>query len=134
MAIKFETQIIRTIAIFEKVTKVHAKDCLVNDKCAYFIVDSSKVGLAIGKNGSTVKDMRKILGKQIKIFGYSDNPENMINNMIPNTKSVEMNNGSIVISIPKEDRLMVIGKNGSNIKIIKEILKRHFSIKNVRLR
>ena len=58
----------------------------------------------------------------------------MIKNMVPTIKSMNMNNGSIVISIPPEDKVSVIGKNGRNIKAIKEIMMRHFSIKYLKLR
>jgi transcription antitermination factor NusA-like protein len=40
----------------------------------------------------------------------------------------------MVVTIPKKDKVHVIGRNGSNIKAIREILKRHFGIKNLRLR
>ena len=78
MAIKLETEAIRTIAAFERVTKVHARDCLMTDNCVYFLVEVKKIGLAIGKNGSVIKEMRRILGRPVRIFGYSENPEDMI--------------------------------------------------------
>ena len=134
MAVKLGIDSIRTIALFEKVTNVHAKDCLITEDCVYFLVDPEKIGLAIGKNGAVIKEVRKSLGRQVKIFGYSDKPEEMIKNLIPNIKTMTFNNGSMVISIPSDDKVSVIGKNGRNIKAIKEIMKRHFSIKYVKLR
>jgi N utilization substance protein A len=134
MAVKLGIDSIRIIALFEKMTNVHAKDCLITDDCVYFLVDPDKIGLAIGKNGSVIKEVRNSLGRQIKLFGYYDNPEDMIKNMVPNIKSMNMNNGSMVISIPPEDKVAVIGKNGRNIKAIKEIMMRHFSIKYLKLR
>lgn len=134
MTVKLGIDSIRTIALFERVTNVHAKDCLITDDCVYFLVDPEKIGLAIGKNGAVIKEVRKSLGRQVKIFGYSDKPEDMINNLIPNIKTMTFNNGSMVISIPSDDKVNVIGKNGRNIKAIKEIMRRHFSIKYVKLR
>ena len=134
MPVKLGIDSIRTIALFEKVTNVHAKDCLITEDCVYFLVDPEKIGLAIGKNGAVIKEVRKSLGRQVKIFGYSDKPEEMIKNLIPNIKTMTFNNGSMVISIPSDDKVSVIGKNGRNIKAIKEIMKRHFSIKYVKLR
>ena len=134
MAVKLETQIIRTIAMFEKITKVHALDCIVTENCVYFLVNPEKVGIAVGKNGSTIKDVRRVLGKPIKIFGYFDDPEMLIKNMIPVVKNVDINNGSALISVPKEERNSVIGKNGTNIRAMRDILNRHFAIKNIRLR
>ena len=134
MSVKLGIDSIRTIALFEKVTNVHAKDCLITEDCVYFLVDPEKIGLAIGKNGAVIKEVRKSLGRQVKIFGYSDKPEEMIKNLIPNIKTMTLNNGSMVISVPSDDKVSVIGKNGRNIKAIKEIMRRHFSIKYVKLR
>lgn len=134
MAVKLGIESIRTIALFEKVTNVHAKDCLITDDFVYFLVDPDKIGLAIGKNGSVIKEVRRLLGKQVKLFGYNNKPEEMIKNMIPNIKNMTVNDGSMVISISSQDKVTVIGKNGRNIKAIKELMKRHFSIDYIKLR
>lgn len=134
MPVKLSTDTIRIIAAFEKVTKVHAKDCIVTEECIYFLVNPQKIGLAVGKNGTVIKELRKIFGKPIKIFGYSDDPEILIKNLIPNIKSVEINNGSATVTVPPNERTAVIGRNGNNIKIIKEILSRHCKITEFKLR
>ena len=134
MAVKLGIDSIRTIALFEKITNVHARDCLITDECVYFLVDPEKIGLAIGRNGLVIKEVRKVLRRQVRIFGYSDNPEEMIKNMIPNIKSMTLNDGGMVITVPAGDKVAVIGKNGRNIKAIKEIMKRHFSINYLKLR
>jgi len=134
MPVKLDTDIIRVIALFEKITTVHARDCLITDDFMYFLVDNDRVGLAIGRDGSNIKELRRIFGKNIKIFGYSDNQEDQIKNLIPHAKNIESNNGFVIVTIPKQDRTAVIGRNGSNIKIIKEILKRNFDIKDLKIR
>jgi len=134
MTVKLGTETIRTIALFERLTKVQPKDCLITDKCAYFLVDPEKIGFAIGKNGSNIKDVRKHTGKAVKVFGYSNNPEILIKNLIPNIKNIDSNNGTMMITIPSQDKVTVIGKNGSNIKALNELLSRHCSIKKLRLR
>ena len=54
--------------------------------------------------------------------------------MIPSLKGVEISDESVTVSIPPADRSVVIGRNGQNIKAMKEFLKRHFKIKYLRLR
>ena len=134
MTVKLETQAIRTMGVFEKVTRVHPKDCLIMDNCIYFLVDTRKVGLAVGKNGSTAKELSGMFKKHIRLFGYSDDPETMMRNMIPGLKSIRMDNGIVTVSIESKDRFPVIGKNGENINAIREIMKRHFSIERIRLK
>jgi len=134
MAVKLDTETIRNIAAFEKITRVHARDCITIDECIYFLIDPEKMGVAIGKNGAVIKEVRKAFGKPVKLFGYKDNPEGFLREMIPNIKSIDINKDSITISVPNDDRVNVIGKNGRNIKAIKEIMKRHFDVKNLKLR
>ena len=134
MVIKLETQAIRAIAIFEQITGVHIKDCLVTDECIYFLIEPGKVGTAVGRNGSLAKHIEKMLGKRIKIYEYADTPEGLIKNMIPNVKNININGEEITIYVAPQDKFTIIGRNGRNIKVIKAFLERCFSIKNVRLK
>jgi N utilization substance protein A len=134
MTVKLDTENIRTIVMFQKVTKVHARDVLIGDSCVYFLIDPRMMGLAIGKNGSNIKEIRKIMEKNVKIFGYSRVPEEFIRNMIPKAKSIELSNGSAVITVQPGDKTAVIGKNGENIKAVKTLVKRYFQINHVKLR
>ncbi len=134
MSVKLETQTIRTIAAFEKMTKVHARDCLIMEDSIYFLVNPGKIGVAIGKNGSNIREVSKAFGKNVRLFAYHDNPEEMIRAMVPSVKSVEIGKTNMSLSVPISDRVAVIGRNGRNIKAIKEIMSRHFAIKTVKLR
>jgi len=134
MAIKLTTDHIRIVGIFERLTGVHVKDCLMDEECVYFLIEPGKMGMAIGKNGNTIKSVSRTLGKSVKIFEYADNPERMIKNLIPHIKSMEFNSNTVVVSVPASEKSTVIGRNGRNIKMIREFLKRHFKIDNLRLR
>ncbi len=134
MSIKLATQNIRDIAVFERVTHVHAKDCIRGESCVYVMIEQGKSGLAIGKNGSNVKSVGRVLGKPVKVFEFAPDLESMVKNMIPSVKGMEVNGESVTVSIPKSDRSVVIGRSGQNIKVMKEFLKRHFKIKYLRLR
>ncbi|RLI98339.1 MAG: NusA-like transcription termination signal-binding factor [Candidatus Aenigmatarchaeota archaeon] len=134
MTVKLSTDSIRIIALFEKVTNVHAKDCIINDKEIYFVVGKDKVGRAIGKNGSKMKDLRRMLaGRHVKIFAYGDNLEDSVKSMIPNASKVEIKDDSVFVSVPGNEKVSVIGKNGRNINAIREILKRQFDVKKLKL-
>lgn len=134
MTIKLATQNIRDIAVFERVTKVHVKDCIRDENCVYFMIEPGKSGLAIGKNGIIAKSVGRVIGKPIKVFEFAPDVETMVRNMIPTLKSVETGGDSITVTIPKSDRSVVIGRNGRNIKVMKDFLKRHFDVNNLRLR
>ena len=134
MTVKLGTEHIQAVAAFEKLTGVFVKDCLITDDCIYFLIKPGKMGLAIGKNGANIKKVRDVFKKQVKIFEYSENPEVFVKNVIQNIKTFSLNDGVVTISIPPKDRSMVIGKNGKNIKILRDMLNRNFNIKNLRLK
>lgn len=134
MSIKIGNDEIQSLAIFERVTGTYPKDCINADDAIYFVVDKGKMGNAIGKGGSNVKRISDMLNKSVKLFEYSQDPQEMIKNMIPAAKSVEVKNEEAVVSVSSRDRSSVIGQRGRNIKIIKELLDRHFKIKNLRLK
>lgn len=134
MSVKLGNQSIRTIAAFEKMTKVHARDCIIMDDSIYFLVDPDKIGFAIGRNGSHIREVSKVFGKTVRLFAYHREPEEMLRAMIPTVKSIDMVRDMLSLTVPASDRVAVIGKGGRNIRAIKEIMKRHFAIKTVRLR
>lgn len=135
MTVKLCTESIRTMAMFEKITSVQPRDCILSDEEVYFVVDHEQMGKAIGKNGANMKNMRRVLGnRHVKIFACSSNLESSIKSMVPNIKKVEIKDGSVVITVPRSEKVAVIGRNGRNINAIREILKRRFAVKELKLR
>jgi len=135
MTVKLDTDNIRTMAMFEKITNVQPKDCIMSSDEAYFVVDQGMMGKAIGKNGANMKSLRKVLGnRHVKIFACNGDLESTLRSMVPNISKIEINGGSVVISVPRSEKVAVIGRNGRNINAIREILKRRFAVKELKLR
>ncbi|MBI4181648.1 MAG: NusA-like transcription termination signal-binding factor [Candidatus Aenigmarchaeota archaeon] len=134
MDVKLSTENIRAIVLFEKVTHVSPKDCLIAEHALYFLVEKSEMGMAIGKDGVNIKQLRRIAGKHIKIFAYADTAEEFLKNVIPTLKSLDVQDGVVSVTVPQQDKLTVIGKAGENINAIRAILKRHFGVETFKLR
>lgn len=138
MTIVFNMDTIRLLNLFENITKVPVKDCYVDGENVYFIVEEGKIGLAIGKGGSSIKNVEKVIGKKVKIFEYSSNPIEFVKNLIPQAKEVSLvNNDEIIeinIKVDMSDRGFVIGRGGEKIKIYKEILKRIHNISDLKVK
>ena len=134
MGIKLSTDSLMVMAAFERVTKVHAKDCLVTDTCVYFLVESGKIGLAIGKSGSVVKDVSRVLGRPVRVYGYSKDITEMVRGMIPQAKSVEVNGDTVTVAVQPSEKTAIIGKAGGNIKAMRDLMERHFNTKHLRLK
>lgn len=134
MNLKLSTENIRTIAMFEKITRVNPKDCIMTENSIYFLVDPGSMGMAIGRDGSNIKDLRKISEKHIKIFPKPATAEEFLKAIIPGIKSMDSDGGSMTVSVLQSDKLTVIGKNGDNINAIREFLKRHYKVSSLKLR
>jgi transcription termination/antitermination protein NusA len=133
MGIQIDTDTFRIMSLFEKMTKVYPMDCLINDTTIYFLI-KDKIGLAVGKGGSTVKEVSKKLGKQVKLFEYSEDPKTFIKNMIPSAEEIKIEPNSIEIVVPDKDKSAIIGREGRNIKAIREFSRRHLKVENLRLK
>jgi N utilization substance protein A len=138
MTIEFTTETIRLLTLFENMTKVSVRDCFVNKNVIFFIVEEGKIGLAIGKNGSSIKNVERVIGKKVKVYEYSNNPIQFIKNLIPQSKEVKMINDrdtvTAEIRVNRGDRGFVIGRGGEKIKIYKEILKRIHNLSDIQVK
>jgi N utilization substance protein A len=138
MVIRFDTETIRLMTLFENLTGVPAKDCLVEENVVYFLVDEENVGMAIGKNGNSVKNVENVINKTVKIFGFSNDLNKFVKNLVPKAtdiKIIDQEGKKIVeVSIEKSDRPIVIGREGKNLKILKELLKRNHNVDDLIIR
>jgi N utilization substance protein A len=138
MVMKFDTETIRLMTLFENLTGVPVRDCLINENTIYFVVDEENVGIAIGKNGNSVKNVENVMGKTIKILGFSNDIKKFVKNLIPKAINVEIKNEGgktvVEVNVEKSDRAMVIGREGKNLKIIKELVKRSHGISDIIIR
>ncbi len=138
MTIKFTTETIRLLTLFENLTNVSVKDCFENGDTIYYIVEEGKIGLAIGKGGNSIRQVERMLGKKVKVYEYSINVSDFIKNLIPNVKDIKVveEDGKDIaeIKVNKQDRGYVIGRGGEKIKIYKEILKRVHNISDLKVK
>jgi N utilization substance protein A len=137
MEAKFDTDTIRLINVFEHITGAPVKDCLLDDdgKTVYYIVDEGKVGIAIGKNGNSVKHAENMIKKNIKIFEFSTDVAAFAKNLIPQSNEVKVRTEGestvVEIYVDRGHRPVIIGRDGRNIKLYKELLQRNHNVADV---
>ena len=76
MGIKYDTNTIQLINLFESVSSVKVKDCLVNENII-FIVNKGYMGKAIGRNGVKIKN-HDDLSFFTFISSKESNPESIV--------------------------------------------------------
>lgn len=125
----YDTEVIQLILLFESLTNVPVKDCVVDKtrNLTYFIVEEGKASLAVGKNGSRVKKLEKLTGKTIQVVEFSEDLEQFVANLMPvlHVKQV-LNKGEKVVEVrvPLAKKGHVLGRDRRNLKIYEEILRR----------
>ncbi len=131
----YDTEMIRNINMFESITDVEVIDCIIKEEEAYFIVPEGKAGMAIGKGGKIVQKVQSKLGKNVKIYEYSDNLGKFINNLVPtDLRGVNIDDNEekkVEIKVPSENKGKVVGRDGEKIQSIREILARTHSVDQV---
>jgi len=140
MTVKFDTETIRLINLFENISGAPVKDCLLDAEgnTLYFIIDEGKVGIAIGKNGSSVKNAERAMGKSIKIYEFSGDVSTFAKNLVPQCKEVKIRTEEgktiVEIKVDTKDRAVVIGRDRKNLKVFKELLQRNHNVNDLVVR
>ena len=140
MPVTLDTETIRLVALFENTTGANVKDCVIDNEnsVVYLVIDEGEVGKAIGKNGMVVKKTENMIKKYIKVFEFSSDVEKFAKNLIPQINSVKIKteNGKNIaeIWVNKKDKAAVIGRDGRNLKIYKELLQRNHAISELMVR
>ena len=140
MTVKFTTNEIRYIALFESMTGAMVKDCIVDDESAKitFLVKKGDMGLAIGKRGSTVAKVQKTVDKGVEVIEHSEDPVEFITNLmapakIRSIRILQKENGEKIATIETDPRnkRTAIGKGGKNIERARFLAKRQHNINNI---
>ncbi len=134
MNVKLHTEAIRNMAVFIKYTGVQPKDCIDQGEYIYFVVDGERMLEALGREAKNVRALSNALKKKVKLLPYYREPEDMVRAMIPQARDIRQENGGYIVMVPFSERARVIGKNGSNIKAMKAVMKRHFGIVDLKVR
>jgi N utilization substance protein A len=131
------------IALFENVTGAVATDCIIDEERdrIIFVVKPGDVGLAIGKHGSRIKLVKRMVQKDIEIVEYADNPEAFIRNSFAPARIKEIritdrldNRKVAVVTVENKDKGIAIGKSGKTAERTRFLAKRYFQIDNVVIR
>ena len=138
--IKFTSNEMKYIALFESITGATVRDCIIDKEQnrIIFVVKEGEMGMAIGKRGKNMRILEKMTGKKYEIIEHSDSPVQFIKNAlkparVKEVRIMERPDGKTfaVISVDPKDKGVAIGKNGRNAERVRFLAKRYFQIDNV---
>lgn len=138
--IKLTSDELRLISLFQSITSATARDCIMDEKMdrVIFVVNKGQMGLAIGKGGSTIKQLQNVIPKRIELVEYSDRIDeflkNILNsNMINEIKINKRMDGTkqAIVVVDSKKKGVVVGKEGRNAEKARLLARRYFQISNV---
>ena len=142
MEIKLTSDELRLMSLFQSITSATARDCIVDEKMdrVIFVVNKGQMGLAIGKGGSTIKQLQNVIAKKIELVEYSDDPAEFIRNMlnadmINDVRISDRMDGTkqAVVTVDQRKKGAVVGREGRNAEKARLLAKRYFQITNVQI-
>ncbi len=140
--IKITSEAFNLMSLFQKVTGAMARDCIIDNKVGrvIFLVNNGEMGLAIGKNGQSIKSIQKSIRKTIELVEYSDDPKQLILNALDSkyvndVKINEKPNGrtTATIKVDSSKTGAIVGRAGRNAEKARLIAKRYFEINNIKI-
>lgn len=138
--IKLTSDELRLMSLFQSITSVTARDCVVDDKMdrVIFIVNKGQMGLAIGKGGVTIRQLQNVVARKVELVEYSDDASDFVRNilnpqMVNDVKITQRTDGSkqAVVLVDAKRKGVVVGKEGRNAEKARLLAKRYFQISNV---
>ena len=128
------------INMASKTTKTDIIDCTISEDNLVFIVRKGQLGAAIGRKAKNLEKLRSLFKKNIKFVEFDEDKEKFVLNLCKpyKVKNINLENeGDSVIArveVELSDKSKIIGKGGRNIEIIRELARRHHSIKDVQIK
>jgi len=140
MNVKLTTEEMQYISLFESITGASARDCVIDDTAnrLIFLVNPGQIGLAIGRDGKNIRQLRNLLKKTIEVIEYAPSLNTFIKNCfrfakIKQIRLEENKDGRkiLYVTVAPHQRGLAIGKNKRNITRAKILAKRHFDIDDI---
>ena len=83
-SIKLTTDQMRMMSLFQNVTGATARDCVEDEKQdrVIFVVNSGKMGLAIGKGGVHIKSLQNIVKRNVELVEFDEDPAKFLSTLL----------------------------------------------------
>ncbi len=136
MAIKYDTQLIQTRALFERLSGAETKDCFQYPDRLVIVVQPGQMGKALGKHKSNPRRLEQMLKKKVQIVEYADTLIGFVRSLIQplHVDDVTDNNGEVVIKVQDtKTKGYIIGIRAQNLKRLEETVKQYYSITKIKV-
>jgi N utilization substance protein A len=117
------------ISLFENMTGALIKDCFLLGDVAVFVVKEGEIGKAVGKKGSNIHKIERVIKKKVRVIEFNPLLLSFIQNVFfpLKVKEIKLESGIVTIIPPdSKTRGYFIGKGAINLRNAEFIVKRYF--------
>lgn len=127
---KLNTDSIRMIAEFEKITKTNVKDTYEHQERIVIVVGEGEAKRAVGPSGKTLQLVESKLGKRFKIVEYHPEVLTFVQHVMLPLKASKIEwtgEGEITVWGPDEKtRGLMIGARAQNLRFFERVVQKYF--------
>ncbi|MBI3858963.1 MAG: NusA-like transcription termination signal-binding factor [Thaumarchaeota archaeon] len=139
--IKLTSEQLSLMSMFQGMTGATAKDCVVDEKLNrfIFIVQKGQMGLAIGKEGMSVKKIERAVRRPVEVVEEAGDVEGLVRNALgKHVQEVRVSDRldgtkSVVVIVDPRKKGAVLGVGGRHAEKLRMLLKRYFDITSVQI-
>ena len=140
--IKLSSEQLSLMSLFQSMSGATAVDCIIDEKLhrVIFLVAPGQMGLAIGKDGASVKKVERAVKTPVEVVEYSDDMAQLAKNAlgaryVQEVRMEERMDGlkGVVIVVDAKKKGAVVGAGGRNAEKVRMLLKRHFGVASVQI-
>ena len=140
--IKLSSEQLSLISMFQGMTGATARDCIIDDKLnrLIFVVAKGQMGLAIGKEGVSVKKIERSVHRPVEVVEWADGIEELVRNSLgaKYVQRVEVSDRldgtkGVVVYVDPRKKGAVLGLGGKNAEKVRMLARRYYDITNVQI-
>jgi len=140
--IKLTSEQLSMLSMFQGLTGANARDCVVDDKRnrLIFVVAKGHMGLAIGKDGGSVRKMERAVRRPVEVVEWADDIEGFVKNSlgakyVQEVRVTDRLDGTkgVVVVVDHSKKGVVLGAGGRNAEKLRLLMRRYFNITYVQI-
>lgn len=140
--IKITEEELGLMSIFQNVTSVAPRDCIIDNQTGriIFVLNKGQMGLAIGRKGQTIMSLERTLNRPVELVEWSEDPQEFIKNALGSKNVIDIKittkadgtKVAVVQTTPK-NKGAILGKGGRNAERARMLAKRYFGIEHIHI-
>lgn len=140
--IRLTSEELGLMSLFQSVSGATARDCVIDSRMdrVIFVVNQGEMGLAIGRDGVSIKNVQRLVGKPVELVEFSNDPKEFIRNslnlrQIEDIRLTEKLDGTkiAVVVVDQRRKGAVVGKGGRNAERARLLARRYLDIANIHI-